>query len=59
MCVALGNQSFCKTNDITGFVSCPAKTDMSVDLVFGTSCTTIQQNFPEPTNALTRYLRAT
>ncbi|MDO8125427.1 MAG: Rab family GTPase [Candidatus Hermodarchaeota archaeon] len=52
-------QSFCKTHEIAGFVSCSAKTDTRVDLVFETLCTTIQQNLPEPTDALTRYLRAT
>lgn len=51
--------SFCKTHDIAGFVSCSAKTGMRVNLVFETLCTTIQQNLPEPTDTLTRYLRAT
>jgi small GTP-binding protein len=52
-------QRFCKTHDIAGFVSCSAKTGKHVDVVFETVCTTIQQNLPEATHALTRYLRVT
>jgi len=52
-------QSFCKTHGITEYVSCSAKTGKRVNSVFETLCTTIQHNQPEPTDSLTRYLRAT
>jgi 50S ribosomal subunit-associated GTPase HflX len=52
-------QSFCKTQGISEYVSCSAKTGKRVNSVFETLCTAIQHNLHELTGSQTRYLRAT
>lgn len=51
-------QSFCKTQGITEYVSCSAKTGKRVNSVFETLSTTIQHNLHKPTDSQTRSLRA-